>query len=172
MLIGHSFPKWKCTCFDVGAAPCSVALRAAESFAGALLLLIMAPQRIVGYSGFLPGGQHLHGKTYGDGASTTLMQRATENNSGKYLTASDLRCEHGALSACLRLSALLLCLPVSPSLCGCLCLCVSPCLCLSVSVSLSLSLSLCLSLSVSLSLSLSRARALLVLCMCAALWRR
>ena len=58
----------------------------------------MAPQRIVGYGGFLPGGQHLHWKTYGDGASTTLMQRATENNSGKYLTASDLRCEHGALS--------------------------------------------------------------------------
>jgi hypothetical protein len=56
----------------------------------------MAPQRIVGYGGFLPGQQHLHGETYGHGAGTTLRERAGENNSGKYLTSSDTRCVQGS----------------------------------------------------------------------------
>ena len=55
----------------------------------------MGPQRIVGYCGFLPGQQHLHGETYGHGAGTTLRERADENNSGKYLTSSDTRWVQG-----------------------------------------------------------------------------
>jgi len=48
-------------------------------------------QRIVGYCGFIPGQQHLHGETYGRSASSPLRERAAANSHGEYLFKGDVR---------------------------------------------------------------------------------